>query len=351
MSVLDNIKKIFSKNDDHYNMPLGSNVRVWGTQQWYNSPIVGKYSDVYFWSIVNKIFNGLKNSKFINLGNSLFVDDLRDFLNREVRHIIWNYWKDGLVIIDTTEDYFVVDDFKLDKNGEVIVPNRREYTVYYGDMYRLKRLSTFRAIANELSMIDKFGSALDFLTSTYGSVCIISGGAMPMTTHDKEDINRQLKTNLGITADKSQFIVSQGKDLSMQQFSFDMKGLDLQGKLDKQYLMLADFFNVPKNILTTDTDSTYENQNAALKRFYTDCIAPLCEVVLEVGKLMIRNSYELVISDDLSFTFDNVDCLNDTKTFADDINSLLSIANNDLLSDDAKQRLTEIINHKIESLQ
>ena len=137
----------------------------------------------------------------------------------------------------------------------------------------------------------------------------------------------------------------------MKQFSFDMGGLDLQGKLDKQYLLLADFFGVPKNILTTDTDSTYENQNAALKRFYTDCIAPLCEVVLEVGRMIIRNSFEIVPSEDLSFTFDNVDCLNDTSKFVEDITGLLNILANENLSDGAKSRLQDVINKRIEDLQ
>ena len=352
MGYLDKIKSIFSKNDDnHATMPFGSGVNVWGTQSWFHNPIVGKYSDIYFWSLVNKIFNGLKNSKFVNLGNSMYVTDLKDFLNREVRHIVWNYWKDGIVVIDTTDDFSVVDNYNVNKEGEVVVPAKRDYTVYYSDTYRLKRLSMFQIMQSELGLIDKFGSALDFLTSTYGSVCIISGGTMPMSVQDKEDINKQLKTNLGITADKNQFIVSQGKDLNMKQFSFDMGGLDLQGKLDKQYLLLADFFGVPKNILTTDTDSTYENQNAALKRFYTDCIAPLCEVVLEVGRMIIRNSFEIVPSEDLSFTFDNVDCLNDTSKFVEDITGLLNILANENLSDGAKSRLQDVINKRIEDLQ
>lgn len=346
----DGLKRFFTRNDSNDNLPLGSNLNVWGTQSFFNQPLVGKYSDIYFWSLVNKIFNGLNNSRFVNNGNTLFVDDVKNFLNREVRHIIWNYWKDGIVVVDITDEYFIVDDYKKNAKGEVIVPNRAEYIVYYADTYLLKRISRFQIIRNELMLIDKFASALDFLTSTYGSVCLISGKEFPMNTRDKEDLNRQFKTNLGITADKQQFIVG-GKDLNMHQFNFDMSGLDLQGKLDKQYLMLADFFGIPKNILTTDTDSTYENQNAALKRFYTDCLSPLCEVVLEVGRMIIRNSYELVSSDDLSFKFDNVDCLNDTEKFISDIKGLLEIAGNENISQSAKAQITDIINRKIEEYQ
>lgn len=350
----DNIKKLFARNDappqGYANLPLGSGVNVWGTQTFFNNPLVGKYSDIYFWSLINKIFSGLNNSRFVNIGNALFVDNIKDFLNREVRHIIWNYWKDGIVVIDTTEDYEVIDNYKKNSKGEVVIPPSREFIVYYADTYILKGTSRFQIIRNELALIDKFASALDFLTSTYGSVCLISGKDLPMNTKDKEDLNRQFKINLGITADKQQFIVG-GKDLSMHQFNFDMSGLDLQGKLDKQYLLLADFFGVPKNILTTDTDSTYENQNAALRRFYTDCLSPLCEVVLEVGRMIIRNSYELVSSEDLSFTFDNVDCLNDTDKFVSDVEGLLRIAGNESISASAKAALMDIINNKIENYQ
>lgn len=172
-----------------------------------------------------------------------------------------------------------------------------------------------------------------------------------MNASDKEQLNRELKTNLGITADKNQFIISQGRDLQMHQFSFDMAGLDLAGKLDKQYLLLADFFNVPKNILTTDTDSTYENQSAALKRFYTDCIAPLCEVILEVGRMIIRQSYELVPSEDLSFVFDNVDVLRDTEKFSAEIRSLLDLVESESLDEESKSKLRDVISNKIADFQ
>lgn len=115
--------------------------------------------------------------------------------------------------------------------------------------------------------------------------------------------------------------------------------------------MLADFFNVPKNILTTDTDSTYENQSAALKRFYTDCIAPLCEVILEVGRMIIRQSYELVPSEDLSFVFDNVDVLRDTEKFSAEIRSLLDLVESESLDEESKSKLRDVISNKIADFQ
>jgi hypothetical protein len=338
------IDRIFRKNAQ--TTPIG-NTNVWGMQQWFKSPYVGKFSDVYFYSLINKMFGGLDNSRFINNGNSGLVDSVKDFLNDNAKHLIWNYWRDGIIVVDI-RDLSIVEDYRKDKIGAVTDYDYKNWVVIYSDTYTLKRLSTFDIIKNELCFLDRLGTAEDFLTSTYGSVCLITGKTMPMSTKDKEDLNLQLKTSLGITPEKQQFIISQSKDLSMEQFNFDLAGLNLEGKIRDQYLLLADYFNIPKNILTTDTDSTYENQNAALKRFYTDCISPLCEVLLRVGKEILIRSNELIPTTDLSFTFDNVDCLSTDSVFIETINGLLEIASNDALSASNKARINDIITKKIE---
>lgn len=344
------IDRIFTRNAPRREV---QNSILFGNYQWFNSPVVGKYSDIYFYSLINKMFNGLDNSRFVNNSTSATLDIIADFLNKNAKHIIWNYWRDGFVIIDYTEPtYLFVYDGIIQKNanGEPIAPNDREWLIHYSDTYILKRKSCFDIIKNELCFLDRLASSLDFLTSTYGSVGIITGKTMPMNTQDKEELNEELKQNLGITRDRKQFIISRGNDFDIKQFSFDMAGLDLQGKIDKQYLLLADYFNIPKNILTTDTDSTYENQSAALKRFYTDCISPLCEIILAVGRELVVASNDFTPADELSFTFDNVTELNNDEVFLSTVERLNNVINS-TEDETVKGMLTDILLKKVEEYQ
>lgn len=344
------INRVFKRNAPQREM---QNSVLFANYQWFNSPVVGKYSDIYFYSLVNKMFNGLDNSRFINNSTSATLDGIADFLNKNAKHIIWNYWRDGFVIVDYTDPtYLFVYDGVVQKNinGEPIVPTGKDWLIHYADTYILKRKSCFDIISNELCFLDRLASSLDFLTSTYGSVGIITGKTMPMNAMDKEELNEQLQQNLGITRDRKQFIISRGNDFDIKQFSFDMAGLDLQGKIDKQYLLLADYFNIPKNILTTDTDSTYENQNAALRRFYTDCISPLCETILLVGRELVVVSNDYTPADELSFTFDNVSEINNDEVFLTTVERLSNVISS-VEDEGVKQMLNEILYKKVEEYQ
>lgn len=345
--LLDSLKGIFtSKNSERLSG------QAWGAQLWYGAPLVGKYSDVYFYSIINKIFNALKNCRFVDNSDTPFVTDVKDFLDAEIIHLVWNYWKDGIIVVEYSDrTYKVIDKYRKNSFGEVIVPTNKEWYILYSDLYLVKRTSTFDILKNELFFMDKLGSALDFLTSTYGSVCLISGNTMPVSDQEKEELNLQLKTSLGITADKNQFVISQSKDLKMDKIDFDVNGLALDEKIKDQYLLLADYFGVPKNILSLDTDSTYENQKAALKRFYSDCISPLCEIVLSVGRMIISRSNLLVPSTDLTFVFDNVADISTENEFVESVKNLLEIAKDESLSLDSREKLMDIINNKIENYQ
>lgn len=312
----------------------------------------GKYSDVYLQTIINKIFFGLSNVRFINTGKSSEVDELAKFLTNNIKDITYLGWRDGYVVIDvTTGDYSLVyDSFRFDKYGNVVVPAGKDWRIFYTDVYKMKRCSDFCVIKENLCFIDRLANSLDYLTSTYGSVGIISGKTMPMNVQDKEELNKQLQENLGITRNKNQFIISRGTDFDIKQFSFDMTGLDLEGKLKMEYFLLADYFNVPKNILTSDTDSTYENQNAALKRFYTDCITPLVEKILDIGRKIIVENASLIPEDDLTFSFDNVECINQDSSTIEFLEKLTGIIR-DTDNENIKSLLTNKLIDKITNWQ
>lgn len=326
---------------------------LFANYQWFSNPMVGKYSDTYFFSLTNKIFKGLDNCRFINKGNSNYIESVADFINREAKHMIWCYWRDGFIVVDYTDitSPFIIDgDVKKNSYGEPIIPTGRQWLIHYSNPYILKRKSDFDILKNELSFLDRLADSLDFLTSTYGSVGIITGKSMPMTAEDKEELNEQLQRNLGITRQRKQFVISKGSDFDIKQFSFDMKGLDLQGKIDRQYLLLADYFGVPKNLLATDVDSTYENQSAALKRFYSDCISPLCEVLLEIGRRLIILSVELIASNELSFVIDNVPEISTDESFVEELKNFTNVINQ-TEDEYSKALLTNMLRKKIENYQ
>ena len=63
------IDRIFKRNAPQREV---QNSILFGNYQWFNSPVVGKYSDIYFYSLINKMFNGLDNSRFVNNQNILY---------------------------------------------------------------------------------------------------------------------------------------------------------------------------------------------------------------------------------------------------------------------------------------
>ena len=352
-SFMKRALKLFARNaDNHASLPMGSGVNVWGSAEWFRSPLVGKYSDTYFYTITNKIFSALHNCRFVDNSDTESVTELCRFLEREIVHIVWNYWKNGIIVCEENKDgWLIIDHYKTDKEGLVEVPSKKNWIIVYSDLYKVKRLSTFEVIQSELGYMDRIGSAEDFLTSTYGCVNLITGTTMPMSVAEKEELNKQLKTSLGTTADKDQFVISQAKDLSVNHIDFDVKGLGLDEKMKREYLLLADFFNVPKNILSSDTDSTYENQRAALRRFYSDCISPLCEVVLELGRAIIVQGADLVPASSLTFTFDNVPEISSEAEFVSEVKALLEIVADTNLDGISARKIREIINKKIEDYQ
>lgn len=337
------LSDIFKRNN-----VVNENATGWIYDYGFGSPKVGKYSDIYFHSLIKKIFGGLSNVRYTNNGKYVELDVLADFLTDHISELVWLGWRDGYVVLEEENGRYSIvwNGTKKDTYGRILIPNGKVWHVFYTLTYTLKRVSDFEVVKEQLCFIDRLASALDYLTSTYGSVGIISGKTMPMNVSDKEELNNQLQESLGITRNKRQFIISRGTDFDIKQFSFDLQGLDLEGKLKAQYLLLADYFNVPKNILTTDVDSTYENQNAALKRFYTDCITPLVEWVLAFGRKIIIDSDALVPSTDLSYVFDNVEVLDQDRNTIEYIKSLTDIISS-TGDEEIKRMLEERIKDKI----
>lgn len=312
-------------------------------------PATGKYSAFYLQIILNKIYEGMNSVHFYSASNNYGVNQIADFLEKNIVTMLYQLWNYGYLVLSIKNKLELVDyqKVRLDKNGEVITPSGEEWIVYYSNEYLQKRLTLFKIIAEQLHLIDTYSEALKYLTQTFGSVCVMSGKQLPLSATGKKELENNLKNNLGILSEKSQFLISQATDLQLQQFQFDIKGLELEEKIDKAFSRLCTFFGIPVNLVYTNENSTYDNQAESRRRYYTSCISNYSEIILTVGRAIVKNDMNLlVLSDDLTFSIDNM------YTDNEKIDNIMKL--NDLyqkIEDDENKRvLNEKITQQIASL-
>ena len=82
--------------------------------------------------------------------------------------------------------------------------------------------------------------------------------------------------------------------------------------------MLCGHFGVPYDLIPMSGQSTYANQAAAIVDFYRNCIMPLAEQILSLGRYVIKCKYVTIPTSALTFTIDNVAELADDRTAAVD---------------------------------
>lgn len=320
MSIFDGI---FKKNQVNQMPSLGTAgmLRWWGPQG-------KKYSDAYTWIIFNKIFSGVKNvqftydiaklhiSKDTKEGSLAELDNICSFLNTNANMLLWLYWSYGYIVTSKNKkDRFIIPDYaklRRDANGMIL-----DYDiVLYSEPYRLTGKSDFCTIRENVSNLDDLKNSENYLTTSLGALGVMSGKSMPINPSEKKEFLDDLKKNYGTTSDKYQILMFTN-EVSLQQLNLPIKDLQLMEKIVNEMMFLAGYFNVPYDLIPFFGKSTYANQEQAMVSFYRNCIAPLAECLLEIGRYMIRkNTTALreVPSDVLTFTIDNVPELQDDRT-------------------------------------
>lgn len=270
-----------------------------------------KYSDVYLWLVVNRIFGGLRSVRFYNSSplKNEDVDALCDFVMKNAEALVWQYWDKGYMVIDVsnTASPELVINPKTTDGGHVFEPAGSRYAVVYSPEYQMQGLSAFKILQNEFKTIDTLRSGDEYLTESLGALGIISGKEMPMTPAEKEAFLGEVKKKVGITPDKFQFLIATGA-ISYTPIAIPVADLNLRGKVTETLKLICDYFSVPFDLINFSGASTYANMEQAVKLFYSNCIAPIAEQLL----LLIRHAVKLdtslfVASDNITFGIDNTD--------------------------------------------
>lgn len=324
MAVIDRISNAFKrllKANPHEANEL---LRV-GAAGWYIAR--KKYSDIYLWTVVNRIFAGMRSVNFTHeevSGKNLAVaDSLCEFFNTNVVSMLWQWWSKGYIVVRIIQDkrthtyrfeMVMVDDIHINSNGGVEQPKMETWAVIYSDEYKISRLTAFKIIQNELEEIDALRSSEDYLTRSLGALGIISGKEMPMVQEDKEAFLDELKTKVGTTPDKYQFLIATGM-VNYTPIQVPIADLKFDEKEQRSLKLICDYFNVPFDLVSFSGASTYANMEQAVKLFYSNCIAANAEVLLELERYIVRRMTDFgENSKKFTFEIDNTSIATDERT-------------------------------------
>lgn len=293
-----------NKNKNSVNKPLSGVVTL--------SPFnIGsrRFADAYLIMLLSKIFRGLRNVNFKadeHFKDTEEVQKLADFLNTSAQELIWTLWQKGAIVIERTADgkYRAVDPqlWKYGQHREII----NYKLVTYSDAYRFTGRCDLDVLRDHINRLDNLVNADDYLTQSLGAFGILSGSTMGLTEDDKKSFLDGIKRNIGITRDKFQFICM-GSPVDFKQVDLPIDKLKLPDKVKEEVLAIAGYFGIPYDLVPMSGKSTYANQAAAIVDFYRNCISPLAEVLLELGRYAIKSDASLMLpARTLTFTLDNV---------------------------------------------
>lgn len=278
-----------------------------------------KYSDVYYWLVISRIFRGLQNVCFDvsqDVGSDKVktqLSDLLRFLNNNLTSLVWQLWNNGYIVLDTDKNgkwyYVPFDNIQTNGNGAVI---NHDY-VLYSEPYMFLRKTDVTLLKETLGAIDVYKNSDIYLTKTFGAFGILSGSEMGINAADKEELQQQLKERAGTTEAKDQFIIS-NSPINFSQIDFKIKELQLPDKVKDEIKVLCAHFGVPYDLIPMSGQSTYANQMAAIVDFYRSCISPLAEQILSLARYIVLKKYVTIPTTAITFRIDNVAELADDRT-------------------------------------
>lgn len=275
-----------------------------------------RYNDAYLWMVIGKIFSGLRNIKFYAdiPEENQNVKELIYFIDTNITLMAWELWTLGFICIDYDiygKPYFPqIDKIRKDVDGGVIgYP-----VVIYSDKYVFTKKSDLQILSDNLIFIDRLKNADEYLTTNLGTLGILSSKELPFSDADKDEFYENLRKDFGITGDKKQLLLF-NNPIDFKQMRLPVKDLEIPEKIREEMKLIAGYFNVPYDLIPFSGQSTYANQEQAIKLFYSDCISPLAEVILKVLRYMVVHSKPMILvpSEKLTFKIENVPELEDDR--------------------------------------
>ena len=313
MALIDRFRRHKSTNSVNH-------VQGFGAVNFFSSLISRKkYSDIYYWLVISRIFRGLQNVCFDvsqDVGSDKIktqLSDLLRFLNANLTALVWQFWNNGYIVLETDgkNKWYCVpfENIQTDGKGAVI---GHKY-VLYSEPYMFLRKTDVLLLKETLGAIDTYKNSDIYLTKTFGAFGILSGSEMGINAADKEELQQQLKERAGTTEAKDQFIIS-NSPLTFAQIDFKIKELQLPEKVKDEIKVLCAHFGVPYDLIPMSGQSTYANQTAAIVDFYRSCISPLAEQILSLARYIVLKKYVNIPTQAVTFRIDNVAELADDRT-------------------------------------
>lgn len=270
------------------------------------------YADMFLYAIIDRIFNGMRNVTWKTSEVNYLADDIVHFINDNMPLLLNNYWAAGFACVMYDEKSGKLrlpytNELRFDSQRRVI---NRNAVVIYSDPYSLQRKTHFMLIRPILHNIDTQLNNSDFVSGTLGLFGILSSSGMPVSPAAKDELQQHLRKDYGMSDDKYNFVISNSEiKYTPIQIPVDELKFDEQTKSNIKWL--CNFFNI--NPMLIFGDSTFNNQEEAVKSFYRDCIGPLAEVMLTLARgLFIATTKELKPSTIITYNFSNVPSMNKT---------------------------------------
>lgn len=315
MALIDRLRRGGRKSENSVN-----HIQTFGSVNFFSTLISRKkYSDIFLWLVVSRIFRGLQNvcfdfaEDYTTERTKIRLAGLMRFINSNLTSLVWQLWNNGVIVLEQNErgKWYSVpyERLRFDGLGNVL---EHDY-VLYSEPYMFLHKTDTQIIKDTLGAIDTYKNSDIYLTKTFGAFGILSGSEMGINASDKEELQQQLKERAGTTEAKDQFIIS-NSPLNFSQIDFKIKELQLPEKVKDEIKVLCAHFGVPYDLIPMSGQSTYANQSAAIVDFYRSCISPLAEQVLSLVRYIVLKRFIDIPTQAVTFRIDNVAELADDRT-------------------------------------
>ena len=159
--------------------------------------------------------------------------------------------------------------------------------------------------------LNTYANSDAYLSGNPAPLAIISGDGTPMNPVDKRSMQEWIKKDFGTSSDDFQFMVSNSK-LNVQTIDLPIDKLQLTEKQKESLRFICEYFQLNPDLVIGG--STFDNQNEAKLAFYRDCIQPIAETMLALGRMLyiaVNEGMDMP-STVLTYTLSNVPEMNKT---------------------------------------
>jgi phage portal protein BeeE len=162
--------------------------------------------------------------------------------------------------------------------------------------------SPLKFLKHPLSNIDGAYKFRNVLINEKGAIGILSNstkdsmGGMPLTTPEREKIEKAHRQNYGINDEQMRLIITDAS-MTWTPMSYPTKDMMLFEEIAEDTLVLIDHFGMNVNLFASK-NATFENVTASIKQVYADTIQPYADkyftsltAFLEIEKLFGKGAY------------------------------------------------------------